>query len=186
MESKLKFLTIGYIEWRKGQDLLIDTLEQISDDDLGDSEFVLVGHDSSVMAQDIKKKIQGKYYIKILGTVNRDEIHRLLEEANVLICPSREDPMPTVCAEAMMHGVPCVVSDVTGTSEYISDGYNGLIFKSENIDELKDKIIWCINHKEELIEMGKRARIVYEKHFSEEVFEKNILKYVEEIFNNGV
>lgn len=183
MESKLKFLTIGYIEWRKGQDLLIDALEQISDDDLGDCEFNFVGQDSSVMAKGLKDKIQDKYYIKMLGTVNRDEIHRLLEEADVLICPSREDPMPTVCAEAMMHGVPCIVSDATGTSAYISDGYNGLVFKSEDIYNLKSKILWCINHRDELAKMGDKARIVYEETFSIDVFERKLLSYVDDMIN---
>ena len=183
MESKLKFLTIGYIEWRKGQDLLIDTLELISDDYLGDSEFGFVGQDSSVMAKSLKERIQGNQNIKMLGTVSRDEIHRLLEETDVLICPSREDPMPTVCAEAMMHGVPCIVSDATGTSAYISDGYNGLVFKSEDIDALKGKILWCINHRSELAKMGDKARIVYEETFSIDVFERKLLSDVDDMIN---
>lgn len=183
MESKLKFLTIGYIEWRKGQDILIDTLEQISDDDLDDSEFIFVGQDSSVMAKGLKERIQDKDYIKILGTVDRNKIHMLLEEVDVLICPSREDPMPTVCAEAMMHSVPCIVSDATGTSAYISDGFNGLVFKSEDIDALKGKILWCINHKDELAKMGDKARKVYEETFSIDVFERKLLSYVYDMIN---
>lgn len=33
----------------------------------------------------------------------------------------REDPMPTVVAEAMFYGVPCIVSDAVGTAEYITE-----------------------------------------------------------------
>ena len=181
MESKLIFLTIGYIEWRKGQDLLIDAIEQIPANDLANCEFVFVGQDGSVMANDLKNRTRQNINISFVGTVKREEIHNLLDNANVLLCPSREDPMPTVCAEAMMHSVPCVVSDATGVSEYLIDGYNGLVFHSEDVDALKYKVLWCINHKDELVKIGKNARKVFEKVFSIDVFEKNIISYVDEM-----
>ncbi len=54
--------------------------------------------------------------------------------------------MPTVCAEAMMHSVPCILSDAAGTAAYVEDGVNGLVFQSENVQELSEKIKWCMNH----------------------------------------
>jgi glycosyltransferase involved in cell wall biosynthesis len=95
-----------------------------------------------------------------------------------MVVPSREDPMPTVAAEAMMHGVPCIVSDATGTANYISDGEDGVIFQSEDEDELASKIMWCMEHKDKLAKMGEKARKIYEQHFSMRVFEKNLLEIV--------
>lgn len=79
-----------------------------------------------------------------------------------------------------MHSVPCLISDATGTSAYLHDGTDGLIFRSENVDELSEKIAWCILHRRELAEMGLRARKVYETHFSMEVFEQKLLPVVED------
>lgn len=78
--KKICFVTIGYIEARKGQDI---------------PEIIMT------------------------GTMDRKGIHDILECADVMVCPSREDPMPTVAAEAMMHKVSCIVLDATGTAEYI-------------------------------------------------------------------
>ena len=185
MVYKMKFITIGYIEWRKGQDILVDAIEQLSPEIANEAEFILIGQNTSRMAQELAKRISGMSNVKMMGRVSREEVHNLLINADVLICPSREDPMPTVCAEAMMHCVPCLVSDVVGTAAYIQNEYDGLIFESENISELKDKISWCISHKKELKEMGNKAYGIYENTFSKKVFEQKLLMYVEEMIGKA-
>lgn len=184
MESKMLFTTIGYIEWRKGQDILLDALEGIPDKMLEKCEFLLIGQDRSVMAQELKKRIAKKPWVRMIGAVSREEIHKILDAADVLICPSREDPMPTVCAEAMMHCVPCLVSDAAGTAAYISDYVDGMVFKSENAGELREKILWCMANRDALKRMGKEAEKVFEKVFSVTAFEKNLLAYVRNCFRN--
>ncbi len=172
-------MTIGYIEWRKGQDILIEAIEKLPSNMLDEAEFLLVGQDTSVMAQELKKKTVDMPNIKICGTVPRQKIHEILDSCDMLICPSREDPMPTVCAEAMMHHVPCLVSDATGTSEYINDGYDGFIFKGEDAKELSEKIIWSIKNHDKLSGIGDRSYHIYETVFSEKAFEGKLLGYVE-------
>ena len=181
MSSKVVFLTIGYIEWRKGQDLLIDANEMLPEEVKEKTEFIMIGQKNSLMAKELEKRIESLPSVSMYGTVSREEIHNILEKADVMICPSREDPMPTVCAEAMMHEVPCIVSSATGTAEYITNGHNGLIFESENVEQLKEAILWCIKNRTELKEIGKRSYEIYDKVFSEKAFEKNLLKYVEEM-----
>lgn len=119
----------------------------------------------------------------VTGTMNRNQINEILNKADVLVCPSREDPMPTVAAEAMMHSVPCLVSSATGTASYLSNEENGFIFKSENVQDLADKLRLCIEKREELHSIGVKARMVYEKHFSIPVFKQSIIEMVKEILN---
>ena len=120
-----------------------------------------------------------------MGILSRENVHNLLDSIDVMICPSREDPMPTVCAEAMMHCVPCLVSDSIGTAEYIKDGYDGLIFHSEDVEELKLKIMWCIEHRDMLKEIGQRSHMIFEKVFSQDAFEKNLIMYVEDMIGKA-
>ncbi len=181
----MTFLTVGYIEWRKGQDILVEAIEQLPDEVVEDSEFIFIGRKDSLMAKELAGRISVMPNVRMPGTVPRHEIHGLMDNADVLVCPSREDPMPTVCAEAMMHHVPCLVSDAAGTSAYIRDGYNGIIFKSEDVSELKDRLVWCFKHKDGLKEMGNRAYEIYESYFSENAFERNLLRYVEEMIGKA-
>lgn len=177
-KEKIIFVTIGYIEERKGQDLLVEAINKLPLSLINYAEFWLVGQSSSLMAQRLKSELKNIPQIIMKGTVDREGINNILNEADVLICPSREDPMPTVAAEAMMHEVMCLVSDITGTAEYICDGKDGLIFESENTDALSRKIAWCIQNRQILQDMGKRAREIYKKQFSMQVFEKNLIDLI--------
>ncbi len=175
---KIRFVAIGYIEERKGQDILIEAIKQISIEMRKKTVFYLVGQDSSLMAQQIKRDIEDLPEVIVTGVVNREKIDEILTEADVLLCPSREDPMPTVATEAMMHSVPCIVSDVTGTAQYITDRKDGIVFESENVDELAREIEWCINNKNELSNMGIGARKLFEEYFAMDVFERDVLEII--------
>ena len=180
-ENSVHFVTIGYIEARKGQDLLLEAIERLPQDVREKAVFYFVGQDSSVMARQIKQKIQTIPQVVLTGTVNRTQIDEILNKADVLVCPSRQDPMPTVAAEAMMNSVPCLISDAAGTAAYLTDGENGMFFKSEDIDELSQKLEMCIRQPGRLGEMGMKARKVYENRFSMEVFETAVLRIVKDL-----
>lgn len=179
-QEKVHFITIGYIEERKGQDILIEAVQRMRPDIREQAVFYLVGQDTSLMAQRIKKKTENMQEVILTGTVDREKIEKLLNIADVMICPSREDPMPTVAAEAMMHRVPCILSDAAGTAAYITDGKDGLVFSSGNVEELVEKITWCIEQRDRLAKMGKCARVIYKEKFSMDVFGKNVKKIVED------
>lgn len=178
MTPEMRFITIGYIEPRKGQDILVDAIFMLPERIVSRCSFTIIGQDGSMLAHSLRKRIKDKPWVEMTGPVSRDRIHEIMNEADVLICPSREDPMPTVCAEAMMHSLPCIVSDAVGTAAYISNEYDGFIFQSQNAKELCDKISWCMSHRSELPEMGKRAYEIYERFFSIRAFEKKLLGIV--------
>ena len=184
-KDKIHFVTIGYIEWRKGQDLLIDAIRMLPAELREKCEFLLVGQDSSVMANEIRETIKDIPQVNMCGKVDREKLKEILNDVDVMICPSREDPMPTVAAEAMAFGVPCILSDATGTAGYVTDGFDGLVFASENKTQLSKKIVWCVEHIEDIKQMGKATETVFNNHFSVNVFEENILTLVKDMIGDA-
>ena len=178
--GKVNFVTIGYVENRKGQDILIEAIKKLPAEICEKASFKIVGNNTSLMAKNLMDECQNVPEIEFLGLVDRKRVNEILDESDVLICPSREDPMPTVCAEAMMHGLPCIVSDSAGTVKYIHDGVDGIIFASEDIENLEKKIIWAIDNKDKVMEMEKASRRLYETTFSMKVFEENILGLIKQ------
>lgn len=176
ISKKICFVTIGYIEERKGQDILLQAIRMLDRTIRERSVFYLVGQDTSLLADKIKKQTNEVPEVIITGPVGREELANILNRADVMICPSREDPMPTVAAEAMMYGVPCILSDVVGTAAYILEEKEGLTFESENAAELSARIKWCVEHRDSLRQMGRRARQIYERYYSMDVFERNLVK----------
>lgn len=181
--EKIRFVTIGFWEDIKGQDLLVQAVELLPDESREMLEVLLVGHDATLFGQHVKEMSKKIPEIEFSGSVNRERIHEILNNTDVLICPSRQDSMPTVAAEAMMHSVPCIVSDVTGTASYIRNGVDGFVFESEAVSELAEKMEWCIRNKDKLSDMGIKARRLYEKFFSMEAFEHELLRVVNDTFS---
>lgn len=179
VKEEICFVTIGYIEARKGQDILVQAIKGLPEEIRRKAVFYIVGQDTSRMAVQLREKIRDFQEVIMTGVLDRGEIHELLEKADVLICPSREDPMPTVAAEAMMHSVPCILSDVVGTAAYIQEEKEGLIFESEDIPGLAAKVRWCVEHRDRLEQMGKEARRIYEQYFSMDVFKNKLIQIME-------
>lgn len=177
--GRVRFITIGFLEERKGQDILLQAVRSLPDSIRHNSKFYIAGHGNTLFGENLRSKCAEDKGIVFTGSVSRGEIHRLLGEADVLVCPSREDPMPTVAAEAMMHSVPCIVSDAAGTAAYIHDGGDGLVFPSGDAQALAKKIMWCVTDREKLAGMGKKARKLYEKYFSMPAFEKRFMEIIQ-------
>lgn len=179
--KKVCFVTIGYVGEIKGHDILIQAIQALTPEIRDKAIFYFVGQNSSVMAQQLMKKAEGIPEIVMTGPVERAGIHQILNDADVLICPSREDSMPTVAAEAMMHSVPCIISNATGTTEYMIDGINGLVIPNQDIQALTEKIVWCVENRQKLERMGVNARKVYEMVFSMKSFEEKLMEIVEHV-----
>ncbi len=177
-DMKLRFLTVGYVEWRKGQDVLLKAAERLDPGIRAACRFDFVGQKSSAFAAGLLDRTADVPGITFHGRMDRNTLRAIYEETDVLVVPSREDPMPTVAAEAMMHGIPCIVSDACGTSAYIKNYENGLIFRSEDEADLAGRIAWCCERREELAQIGKRARILFETVFSDDVFRRSLSGYV--------
>ena len=64
-----------------------------------------------------------------------------------------------------------------------SNGTDGLVFQSEDVQELVEKIRWCIRNRRSLDMMGNRARAVYETYFSMEAFERALVKAIDSCGN---
>ena len=114
------------------------------------------------------------------GLLDIDEMQVLYEKIDVVVCPSREDPLPVVLTEGMMNKKLCIMSDNTGTASLIKHKQNGLICKTGDVESLAEQIRWVIYNTEKLEAFAERGRRLYESVFSIDVFEKRILSIINE------
>lgn len=177
----IHFITIGFLEARKGQDILLRAIQKLPEHVRRSSIFYIVGHEDTLFGEQIRAESAGIGEIIFMGSVGRKKIHELLDSTDILICPSRQDPMPTVVAEAMMHSVPCIVSDVIGTAAYIHSGEDGFIFPNEDAQMLAEKIEWCVKNRDRLECIGKKSRKLYDKYFSMTAFEKHFMRLIDDV-----
>lgn len=174
-EGKVIFGIIGTLCPRKAQDIFLDAIELLAKEERKKAEFWIIGNVLNESYFDaIKTRMELIEEIKILGSFNRQEMRQIYSDLDVIVCPSREDPMPVVVTEAMIMSKPSIVSDMTGTVSLIEEKVNGLVCKNEDPLDLAEKMRWVLNNQKCLTEIGKNARLLYEENFSMDIFEKNI------------
>ena len=178
--NKIVFAIIGSMEKRKAQDVFLDAVQLLSEDNRKQCEFWIIYQHAlpPSFAEQIKARASEIEEVKILGKLDRRELHTAMIEMSVLVCPSLSDTLPVVTIEAMQHYRPCIVSDETGTSDFLEDNVSGWICKVNDSQDLADKMTLCIQHSERLPQIGRAARKIYEQYFTLEVFERNLLKLV--------
>lgn len=181
----LQAAVIANVQEYKGQDILIEALKELSLEEQKRIHVRIIGNQESVFATNLKEKADSlNEAVEFVPPLDRDSIQKVLDELDVLVCPSRVDTMSLSAVEAIQHHVPCIVSDSVGISAYMEDGENGLIFENENSTELVDKIRWCINNRSVLRTMGNKARMIYEKYFTMDIFNERILDIVTNVFES--
>lgn len=185
--TKVRFLLAGSIGVRKGQLILLDAIKNLPDEYQSNSEFIFVGaaYEGDVtglkITEEIKQYSKKANNVQLFTSIPREELYHLYQTIDVLILASIDDPMPVVATENFMFKNICLCSTTTGTSYYIEDGINGFIFESGNSSELKNKIMYIIDHKNELDAIKEKGRKIFDDYFDIRIFERNVINLVEEV-----
>lgn len=78
------------------------------------------------------------------GKVDNHEIYRQLDLANIFLSSPTIDNMPVSVLEAMNAGLLVISSCVGGVSYIIKNNTSGLLFESDNHEELAQKMLWAV------------------------------------------
>ncbi|MDY8136288.1 glycosyltransferase family 4 protein [Aquimarina sp. 2201CG5-10] len=78
--------------------------------------------------------------------------------SDVLAFPSYREGFPNVVMQAGALGLPCIVTDINGCNEIISEGENGLIIPVKNTDALYNSMRKIIEDKNLLRNLSKKSR----------------------------
>ena len=175
--AKIVFAIVGCVSERKGHDVFISAIKKNWSAWNDRAEFWMIGS----ISERQKGEMRDLNEVRVFGSIDHEELLKLYSEIDVVVCPSRNDPMPVVLAEGMMNRKVCIASDMTGTAEKIEQYKNGLICRAGDVDSLSDQMEWVLCNTEKLETMGEAAYKVYLKEFSYEQFEKNMLKIMDQI-----
>lgn len=178
----MEIITIGNVQEYKGQDVLIGAIKKLPKEKQKRVHISIIGGSASEYYSKIVDMLEEiKDIVELIPPVTRTEVYEYYRKADLYICSSRQDCMPVVVAESMMCSLPSIVSDATGIAPYVRhDG--GIVFKSEDVQELSDKIQWCLDNRDKLDEMGRLARKQYEKVFSLKSFRERLIRIVNDNF----
>ena len=134
--SSFVILSVGQICLRKGQDVLAAAAPAIVKQ-IPNAHFVFAGLRSSTKAETIvyEQNLTAKFAeAGIAGRLHRvgyrNDVARLMNEADLLAHPSKQEPFGRVLLEAAASGLPIVAANVGGTGEIVTDGKSARLIES--------------------------------------------------------
>jgi len=137
----------------KGLDVLVKALKKCKDIGMKFTCNLVGGavKGDKYSIEDLKKLIEDlelSEEIKFWG--NREDIPELLAQSDLFILPSRFEGMPISLLEAMAAKLPVIASNISGSTELVEHEKNGLLFESENHNDLAEKILSLYNDREKM------------------------------------
>jgi len=178
----LRFLLLGSIEPRKGQDVFVEALALLPAELQQAAEFQIAGRildpDFWPKVEAVAKKLPN---FSVKGALSHAEAIELMRQADVIVSASRDEAMPTVTIlEAMCLGKGLIATVVGGALEVLIEGENALLVRPAAPDALAIAIRRLIEDPALAGELGKKARATYEKNFTMERFGEEFRQLVEE------
>lgn len=154
----------------KGVDLLIEAVKGLKDVQL---TIVGTGRDEKLISKSANSQISLVDHVDDLGS--------FYKSLDILVLPSREhDPFGLVAAEAMMLGVPVVVTKACGIAGYLKNCEDAVIVKENSTQALIEGIKMLLASEEKRKEIAEKGKKTAMKMFS---VEKMIDSYENQIRN---
>ena len=179
--DRIRFLCIGSIEKRKGQDILIEAMSFFTAEERSRITVNIVGNPPDMEFFEELCKNAAPFRINIQPGVSHEDALRLLCESSAVIIPSRDESVSMVAVESLMLGIPVIVSDTCGITDVLTSGKNAMIFESGSATSLHS-ILRAI--KEESIDLNRirhEGRKTYEEFFSFDKYLSRAIKVLSEL-----
>lgn len=133
--GKLRFLFFGTIRKNKGLDILIKAINKLAKDYSADFELLIAGNTNDW--NEYQRLIKNNnVIIQEIRRIENHEIPDLMTQADYLVLPYRDVTQSGPLLIAYYYALPVIASDHDGFKEYITDGWDGFLFKNEDDNDL--------------------------------------------------
>lgn len=163
-------LALGRLHENKAFDTLIDSLEFIP------NAYLWIAGEGA-----LQKDLSARAYH--LGVADRvrwlgwqTNTASLLATADILVCPSRYEPLGNVILEAWAHNCPVIAAESKGPKWLIDSSGAGILVPIDDAQALAHSINQLIDSSETVVDLIAKGRLAYAQNFTEAVV---VSKYIE-------
>lgn len=169
-QDKLNLLFIGRFDTQKGFDIA-----EAAMDLLKDAPVVLHAVGASVLSDGVSTPYRRAPARNIVhhGWQDRSAVYGFIEQADVILIPSRWEGFGIVAIEAMRQGKPVIASAVDALPEIVSHGRTGILVPPEDPKSLATAILNL--DQESLAAMGQQGRCRFLERFTSERLNDEII-----------
>ena len=110
-----------------------------------EATLTLVGDGSQHQRLMQQAESMGLQHVRFTGRVDNKEIYNYLDQADIILSAPTADNMPVSLLEAMNAGLLVISSRVGGVPYIIDENETGLLFNSDNDEELAKQMLWAVS-----------------------------------------
>jgi O-antigen biosynthesis protein len=179
------FVTLGSFEPRKGQDVLLEAIHKLDPETRRRTSFKMAGRVLDVeFFEKLKSRADGLANTQLIEAIDHSEATALLNQADAVICPSRDETMPIVILEAMGLAKGVITTDVGGVREWVQNEMNGLLVARENSDELAHALTRYVEEPAFAREIADAGLRTFERHFTLDRFATRFAELLQGLRND--
>jgi glycosyltransferase involved in cell wall biosynthesis len=181
--------TVGRIDRKKGQDVLIKACAEIRSEGIP-LHLLFVGEQTEGETQPYADELSGLIEkLDLRDSVTFSPFRRDIEAAyaamDVFVLTSHSETYGMVTIEAMASGLPVVATDTGGTPGIVSDRSTGLLVPPEDADALRAALLELLNDHALATQLGEQARLEALRRFSHEAQCRLYESLFDELTSNG-
>lgn len=177
--AKVKILTMGTIEDRKGYDIYFHAYFQLPKEYKKKCELHFCGRTApwaKEYAEELFREIEPYNNIIYHGEIqDRSVLLKLVDSMDVIAVTSRDESCSLVALEGAMMKKPLLVTKNVG-AKYLVNKNTGWVVNADDTDSLAKAYIDIIDNTDKLCEMGESARLEYLRTSTFDAFSKKIVE----------
>lgn len=177
-------LTVGRLQERKGQDMMIKAMPEIIKA-IPEALYVIVGTgDNEIELKKIISALNMHDFVKILTSVSDEQMIQCYQQCQLFILPNRTigkdiEGFGMVLVEAQASGKPVIAGDSGGTKETMKIGETGVIVDCTSSIKIANAVIDILADKSKMKKMEIASRIFAEECFGWEAHVEKAQKLFE-------
>ena len=176
IDSSINFLFIGRMLKEKGIHDFIAAAKIVKQSH-PDVQFTVLGaidpFNPGALQQSELDRLISLNIINYPGQV--DNVQKWIADSHVFVLPSYREGVPRSTQEAMAVGRAVITTDVPGCRETVIDGVNGFLVEKWNHQALAEKMIYFIEHPEQIKKMGYESYKIAQEKFDAEKVNKRLI-----------
>jgi glycosyltransferase involved in cell wall biosynthesis len=127
--------------------------------------LLIVGDGSPIYANQLRKLVVDKdlsHFVHFMGSHN--DVRPFYHTADLFLMTSSSETFSIAAIEAMSFGLPCILTDVGGSSEIVKPDYNGYLCEPGNINDITAKCSKALDKSWERNTIIDNVALKYSKH----------------------
>jgi len=161
----LQFLTVGRLIWQKAQHIMIESFAYLISNGINARLRIIGEGPCKAFLEKKINQLNLQNEVILVGAKPPDVVKKEYDNADIFVLSSISEGIPISLMEAMSCGIPVIATRITGISELVDDGKNGILVNPNDPGMLAGAMI---NLAEDTVlrrKLGSNARLKIKQNF---------------------